>query len=190
MFNRILLIAVILGLTACVHIPESLRVDEGVELTEFSNVRANPEQALDQQVRWGGVIAKVTNLEKQTMLEVVHFDLKSSTRPSVKDNTQGRFRLYYQGLLDPVIFKEGRSITALGRVIQSEDGKIGEHEYQYPVMKASYVHLWKEIKQVDVRVSHYPMWHSPSLWYYPRPYGYPSVYRPYTKAKSTKTKNK
>ena len=173
MFKKItVLLSSALVLSACVHVPEKLRVDEGQVLTNFTAVKESAANTHGQQARWGGVIAGVTNNQDNTMLEIVHFDLKSSTRPSVKDETKGRFRVYYDGLLDPVIYKKGRSITALGVVQGEEAGKIGEHDYQYPVLKANYVHLWKEVKEVDVRVNHYPHWYTPSLWYYPRPYYY------------------
>ena len=172
-------------ISACRHIPESLRVAEGVVLTNFSDTHSNGDSSVDKSARWGGVIAKIENNADNTMLEIVHFQLKSSGRPQQKDQTLGRFRIYYQGFLDPIIYKEGRSVTALGNIGAKENGKIGEHEYAYPVLKASYVHLWKEIKQVDVRVTQQPLWHSPSLWYYPRSSYYPGVYRPVNKSKST-----
>ena len=104
---------------------------------------------------------------KNSMLEIVHFPLKPSARPKQGDETQGRFRVYFSGLLDPIIYKEGRSITALGTVTSSEDGKIGEHEYNYPVLKASYIHLWKDIQNVDVRITQSPFWNTPSYWRHP-----------------------
>ena len=67
-------------------------------------------------------------------------------------------------------YKKGRSITALGDVVTFEEGKIGEHEYDYPVLKASYIHLWKDIPKVDVRVTQNPFWHTPSFWRYPTHY--------------------
>ena len=102
------------------------------------------------------------------MLEVVHFPLKSSARPKQGDKTQGRFRVYFSGLLDPVIYKKGRSITALGDVVTFEEGKIGDHGYNYPVLKASYIHLWKNIEKVDVRITQSPFWYTPSYWRYPQ----------------------
>lgn len=167
--------------TGCVHVPDKLQISEGAVLTNFTDVKGNGEATVGQQARWGGVIADIKNYKDNTMIEVVHFDLKSSARPNVQDETKGRFRVYYQGLLDPMVYKKGRSITAVGTVKGEESGKIGEHEYQYPVLNANYVHLWKEIKQVDVRVTHYPQWYTPSLWYYHRPYYY-SPYR--TKVRS------
>jgi len=184
MLVRVLLLATLGGMTVgCAQIPDALQIDEGVKLTNFSHARTSDSNHVGKIARWGGVIAKVENLTNSSVLEVVNFELKSSTRPIVKDETQGRFRIYYQGLLDPVIYKEGRSVTVLGKISASEKGKIGEHEYLYPVIHADTVHLWKEIKEVDVRISHHPMWYTPSMWFYPhRPY---SPYYPRVNKKST-----
>lgn len=180
-------------ISGCVHVPESLRVDENVALTTFTDVKDNNEAHLGKDARWGGVIAKIENNAENTVLEVVHFQLSSSTRPLQKDQTQGRFKVYYQGFLDPVIYKEGRSITAVGKIAKNEAGKIGEHEYDYPVLTANNVHLWKEIKKIDVKVTHQPMWYTPSLWYSPRPRHYSPVFYPVNKnvkqASSTKKNN-
>lgn len=193
MFKKIIIsLSLSLALSACVHIPESLRVEEGTTLTNFSQAKNSNVETLGKLARWGGVIAKVENTEDSTVLEVVHFELKSSTRPQQKDQTQGRFKVYFKGFLDPVVYKEGRSITAIGKISEKEAGKIGEHKYEYPVLQADNVHLWTEIKEVDVRVTHQPMWYTPSLWYHPRPHYYPRVYVPInnTQSKKTSTKSK
>jgi outer membrane lipoprotein len=194
MFKKFLVVLFLsLVVSGCVHVPESLRVDEGTPLTNFSDVRDNNDAHIGDQARWGGVIAKIENKADNTLLEVVHFQLSPSTRPQQKDQTQGRFRIYYQGFLDPVIFKEGRSITAVGHIAGKEAGKIGEHEYEYPVLKSKSVHLWKEIKQVDVKVTHQPMWYTPSLWYLPRSHHRSPIYYPIlknAKSASSTTKNK
>jgi len=158
------LLASVVFMSGCSSVPKPLQVAENTSLTSFSTVRENTSSKLGSLARWGGVIAKVTNNANNSMLEVVHFPLKSSARPKQSDKTQGRFRVYIAGLLDPIIYKEGRSITALGSVTASETGKIGEHQYIYPVLKASHIHLWKDIKQVDVSVTHNPFWYNPPYW--------------------------
>lgn len=161
----LLFIFLIIG--GCAVVPEALQVPENKALTNFSMVRANSNAEQGNLARWGGVIAKVTNNANNSMLEVVHFPLKSSTRPKQGNETQGRFRVYFSGLLDPMIYKVGRSITALGDIATSEQDKIGEHEYTFPVLKASHIHLWKDIQQIDVSVTQDPFWSSPSYWRYP-----------------------
>lgn len=155
-------------ITGCSAVPKALIVPESTALTNFSAAQDNANSEQGNQARWGGVIAKVTNNANNSMLEIVHFPLKSSARPKQGDETQGRFRVYFSGLLDPIIYKEGRSITALGTVTISEDGKIGDHEYNYPVLKASYIHLWKDIQKVDVRITQSPFWYAPSYRRYPQ----------------------
>ena len=170
-----MLSAVLVLLSACVSIPKKLQVPENTPLTAFANVRSQPLNNLSNTVRWGGVIASVTNNADNTMIEIVHFELGSSGRPKQKNETQGRFKLYFSGLLDPVIYKKGKSITAVGIVSTPEKGKIGENEYLYPVMKAKNIHLWKDIQKVDIRVIHKPLWHQPSFWRFPNYY---APYRP------------
>jgi outer membrane lipoprotein len=163
---------VLLFISGCSIIPAALQVPENTVLTHFSQVRENADAQQGNLARWGGVIAKVVNNTDNTMLEVVHFPLKSSSRPKQGNETQGRFRVYFSGLLDPMIYKEGRSITALGSISHTEQGEIGEHKYIYPVLKASYIHLWKNIEKIDVRITHDPFWYTPSYWHYPRSYYY------------------
>ncbi|WP_068547130.1 Slp family lipoprotein [Thalassotalea crassostreae] len=166
----ILFVVVGLMLGGCNTIPEPLRVSENTPLVDFSDVRAMPNNHNGMDVRWGGVIAEVKTLHNKTMLEVVRMDLASSTRPKVEDKTEGRFRIYADGLLDPIIFEKGRQVTVLGKVAPSETGKIGELEYQYPVVTSNHVHLWK-VKTI-IRVEQPNIWHSPAYWHYRPTYRY------------------
>ena len=159
-----------LTLTACSNIPDKLQVAETTNLTSFDSAKAEQVVNVGHSARWGGVIAKVVNNADNSMLEIVHFPLTSSAKPKQGNDTLGRIRVYFSGLLDPVIYKEGRSITALGTISTSEQGKIGEHEYLYPVLKAEYVHLWKNIQRVDVNVMHMGVMNSPMMWRQPRIY--------------------
>lgn len=155
-----ILISMILASTlgACAHIPDKLQVAESTTLIPFDSAKAEKEANIGNSARWGGVIAKITNNADNSMLEIVNFPLSSSTRPKQKDETLGRFRVYFKGLLDPVIYQIGRSITAVGTISAPEHGKIGEHEYQYPVLKAENIHLWKNIQRVDINVINSGYW--------------------------------
>jgi len=170
---RIIQVAVatfFLVLTACSTLPGKLQTAEGESLALFVQTDSQYQINLGKQARWGGVIADVTNLKDQTMLEIVYFPLANSGRPKVKNETEGRFRAFYDGFLDPMVYKKGKSVTVLGRLQEKVTGTIGEHEYQYPVLAVTYAHLWKEIQQVDVRIQHQPLWYSPYYWHHPYPY--------------------
>ena len=166
---------VLVALTsACSVVPETLVVNDEANLADFERTQQNPLLNKGKQARWGGIIASTKVLKNTTEVEVVNFPLSSSAKPRQSKMSTGRFKLIYVGLLDPVIFKQGRSITAVGQVSDSLQGKIGEQDYQYPVINASYVHMWRDIQQVDVRVMHTnPYWYYPHYrHYYPR-YYYP-----------------
>ncbi|RUO19321.1 hypothetical protein CWE08_10120 [Aliidiomarina iranensis] len=137
-------IILMLTLTGCAsQIPSSVRGDGG-ELTSFQQVRAAPEATAGQQVRWGGIIAEVRNRENSSEIEVVGFALRSFGRPQSNDETYGRFRVQIDGFADPEVYAKGRMITVLGTYTETEAGMIGEYNYEFPVVQASGVELWRE----------------------------------------------
>ena len=160
----------LLLITGCSTIPKPLQTADEAFLVNYQQAKSEQNANVGLPARWGGIIAKVENLPTSTRIEVVNLDLSSSTRPINKQETLGRFRLYYDGLLDPVIYKQGKSITAIGEIAQIEAGKIGEADYQFPVLKAKKVHLWKDIQKVDIRVTHQPFWYMPPYYGYHSPY--------------------
>jgi len=170
-----LAILMTLVISGCSTIPEKLRVSDNAPLVAFADVRAEPNVNTGLTARWGGVIAKVEVQKQRTLVEVVNFKLSSRAKPIQANETQGRFRFYKQGLLDPVIYKVGKSITVLGTVANSEQGKIGEQTYLYPVLNAEQVQLWKKTQRVNVNLTQQPFWYTPSYWNYYPTYPYSSV---------------
>lgn len=163
--KNLLLASCVLLCTACVSVPKKLELPENTNTVTFSQAIDSSANVTGGIARWGGVIASVKNNANNTMVEVVNFPLLGTLRPKQGDETKGRFRLYFNGLLDPVIYKQGRSITAVGTISDTENGTIGEHKYQFPVLKEASVHLWKNIERVDMNVSHQPAWYfDPFYW--------------------------
>jgi len=162
-------------MAGCATIPEKLQVGDEAPLVKFADVRAQPNINTGLTARWGGIIAKVEVQKQRTLVEVVDFKLSSRAKPIQANETQGRFRFYKQGLLDPVIYKVGKSITVVGTVANSEQGKIGEQEYLYPVLNAEKIQLWKKTQRVDVTLMQQPFWFTPSYWNYRPSYPYHSV---------------
>ncbi|WJG08208.1 Slp family lipoprotein [Aliiglaciecola sp. LCG003] len=162
------LFAVIL-LSGCVSVPESVQVDKNVELLSYEKASADPEGNLDKMARWGGVIAQIENLPDATMLEILHYPLRTYGRPIISDQSIGRFRVYVDGFLDPMVFQKGRAVTVAGKLIGVEEGTVGEHKYVFPTLQSTGYHLWKEIERVEVSTIH--MWPYQSYWGFPyRPY--------------------
>ncbi|GAB2700054.1 Slp family lipoprotein [Aliiglaciecola sp. 3_MG-2023] len=169
MLAKITIFISVVLMAGCTVIPDSIQVDEGTTLLEYQQVTSNPENNIGKIVRWGGVIAEITNLPDATMVEVVDFPLRSYGRPSVSNQSMGRFRVYIDGFIDPVVFEKGRAITFTGKVTGSEEGMVGEHKFVFPTIQSTGYHLWKELEQVNVRTI--------SMWPYGNYWGWP--YRPY-----------
>ncbi|OUS24874.1 hypothetical protein A9Q98_12960 [Thalassotalea sp. 42_200_T64] len=185
--NHLAILSVLL-ISGCNTIPAPLQVPETTPLVAFADARAMPAAHIGMQARWGGVIAEVKTLEQQTMLEIVSMELKDNARPRQKDSTEGRFRVYVNGLLDPVIYQQGRHVTALGVIAESETGLIGELEYLYPKLTANNVYLWKKINKIRVEPMHHPMWYSPYYWHFSPRYRYYSRPVHYSKPKPNVSK--
>lgn len=150
--------------TGCATVPESLQVQDEQKLLNYPQVAANPEGSVNQGARWGGVIANVENLADTTLVEMVHYPLRAYGKPIISDESIGRFRVYVDGFLDPMVFEQGRSITFVGQVLGIEEGLVGEHNYQFPTLHADGYHLWREVETVDVTSIHF--------WPYSHWYGF------------------
>ena len=111
-------------------------------------------------VRWGGTIAEITNLNDETIVQIVSRPLSGGGRPAVSDRTDGRFLAKVKQFLEPTIVKPGREITVIGRLSGSEKGVIGEAAYTFPVVEVDRYQLWpKRPKNVA------PYAYSPYFWH-------------------------
>ncbi|WP_438863544.1 Slp family lipoprotein [Neptunicella sp.] len=158
MYKKITLLFAVMILASCASVPDSLKVAEGQQLVTYPQVMANPQGNVGQNARWGGVIANVENKADSTVVEIVGHELKSNGRPAPSDQSMGRFRVYVDSFLDPMIYQTGRSITFVGQVRGTESGLVGEHPYTYPALHASSYYMWDVRSQVDVTSVSMSMW--------------------------------
>jgi outer membrane lipoprotein len=141
MKQLILLIITLLALNGCAHVISSetrATVD-----TTVSNQRlfGDPDLYRGRIVILGGVIANARNAAEGTFLEVVQKPLDDRGRPEETDFSQGRFLALHQGFLDTAIFIPGRQVTVAGEVAGWQEGKIGEMNYRYPLIRSREIHL-------------------------------------------------
>ena len=143
--KRLLLITV-LFLTGCAsNLPVELTTPiEGSP--QVSEVLQNFDVHKGELVRWGGSIASVENKEDETWVEIVSRDLNRSGRPKSSDQTDGRFLAKVSEFLDPEIYKKGRLVTVYGELAGSQDGKIGEQTYTFPVVNSKKAYMWAEYR--------------------------------------------
>ena len=119
-------------------------------------------------VLWGGVIAETTNKKNETIISITQTALDVEKRPVDLDSSKGRFLIYYPGFLDPIIYAKGREITVAGTIKGRDKLPLGDTMYEYPVVNARALHLWK--KRPLYRHYNYPYWEPYPVWWDRLPY--------------------
>lgn len=157
---------VALTLSACSAVPDELTVAENTQLVNYPSALQNATQVEGQTARWGGVIADVRNNDSGTVIEVVNYELNSYGRPVVSDTSDGRFRAYVNGFVDPMVYKKGRSITFTGIIGAPVEDKIDEFQYLFPTLNVTGKYLWKEIDERRAEVDYSSLWYR-HYWYSP-----------------------
>ena len=92
----------------------------------------------------GGVIVASSNLKNETQIEVLGFPLDDGQEPKTNDAPLGRFVILQPGYLETADYASGRHITVVGSLTGTRQGRIGESDYTYPVVKPDRVHLWPQ----------------------------------------------
>lgn len=128
-------------LAGCASTPDFDTTGVDKALTPQS-VIAEPDLNRGKSVVWGGTILNTSNLEEMTQIEILAYPLDSSQRPLLEDKPLGRFIVQHKGYLEPATFGQGRLLTVLGSVGDTQSGKVGKSPYTYPVVIARQLHLW------------------------------------------------
>ncbi|EGU33281.1 putative outer membrane lipoprotein Slp [Vibrio ichthyoenteri ATCC 700023] len=137
-----------IAMLGCASLPENLKTANPDVVTDYQTWQSAPQS--NYQLRLGGVIAAVTNLPQQTRIEVVNLPINASGKPDINQEPNGRFVAYVEGFADPVTLSKGRLVTLLGAADGSEKGKVGQFDYDFPVMQATGYHLWRIEERVIV----------------------------------------
>ena len=160
--TRITLLALLSGLTisACTTVPEQLN-GEYTSL-DPQNTR---EGDLQTSVRWGGVILETRPESNHTCFEILSRRLEKSMRPADTDKSDGRFIACKPGFYDPEVFEKSREVTVVGKLIHIDVRKVGDFDYNFPVVDIEFMSLWPERRQAI----YYNHWggYSPYYWNYP-----------------------
>ena len=154
-------------LSACASNSPKVISENPVKTATVAEARDDINTVTNREVRWGGTIASVSNFAKHSEIEIVSRNLYKSGRPKNSDQSAGRFIAIIGEFIDPDVYKKDREVTIHGIITGSKNGRIGEYDYFYPVVKADALHLWAEVKEI-----------SPYPYDYYDPFFYPWFYRP------------
>ena len=142
-YTSLALITLLLG--ACAGSPDYSRYGADSTITP-QGVSAQPQLSSGQQVLWGGVIMKTVNLKDRTQVEVLAYPLDSSERPQIDSVAQGRFILEQAGYLEPATYANQRQITVVGTVSGTLPGRVGNADYNFPLVTATQHKLWPKYR--------------------------------------------
>ena len=146
------------------------RTGPPVEPLPFADLLRSPELHAGKRVRVGGVIVKTEIRQDVTVIEIYQTRMDQQGRPVDIDRSEGRFLGYYAGLLESEIYRQGRRITVVGVVRGGEIRRLGDRDYDYPVLDLREIDLWDERPAVRyVSDPWYPWgpYYGWFPWYYP-----------------------
>jgi outer membrane lipoprotein len=126
--------------------------------------QAQAADHVGERVRWGGEIVVTRPREQDTCVEIVGLPLDRQMRPRRTDESAGRFLACAPGFYDPAVYAPRREVTVVGTLAPTEVHRVGEREYEFPVVNAEVIHLWPERTERNVTYYPYPF----DAWgYYP-----------------------
>lgn len=146
----------------------------------FGEIRKNPEPFRGQLFILGGIIVNTRLTEQGSLIEAAYVKVDTWGYLKWMDSSDGRFLALCPkecGILEPTIYRSGRKITMAGVFIGTQQGKIDEMDYLYPVFEIKDLYLWDQQLYYTPPPYTYPLY----WWDYPYPYwgGGPYWYRHY-----------
>lgn len=149
MYKKFIIALLTIISTACSSLPENLATSNTNLITQYQSWSAS-DLSVPNEVRVGGVIAKVTNLSNRTRIEVVNMPINDKGKPNLSSEPKGRYVVYIEGYVESMALSQGRLITFLGVSDGQEQGKVGAFDIQFPVLKATSYHLWRVEERVVI----------------------------------------
>ncbi|MEE9524780.1 MAG: Slp family lipoprotein [Thermodesulfovibrionales bacterium] len=140
--QRFLLFIVVASLiTGCGHvISEEVRTQVDPHFTDESFFKA-PGSYKGDTLILGGVIVSSRNVEKGSYIEILQKPLSSRGVPEETDISLGRFVAYSKEFLDKDIYSAGRRVTVAGVMKGTMEGKVGDMQYDYPLIQVEEIRL-------------------------------------------------
>ncbi len=169
--NKIIIVLTALVLTSCAASkpPLILQVDKTQALTPLE--QADLKSALGHTVRWGGTILEIINKKDFSQIIILGYPLDNQARPIYYGrNGTRRFIANFSNFIEPNTYTKNREITIIGKLEGIEQSKIGEFDYEFPVITVEKHLLWPTRSYYDYDPyynDNYYYWYSDSLYYYP-----------------------
>jgi outer membrane lipoprotein len=110
----------------------------------FSELISNPDKYIGETVLLGGEIIETRPAKNRSEIMVLQLPLDSEAQPMPKSRSKGRFLIQSDQFLDPEIYKKGRRLSLVGRIIGKEIRPIGNFDYTYPLFEPIEMKVWSQ----------------------------------------------
>ncbi len=108
----------------------------------FTYIQQDPSAHVGETVLLGGRILDIRTSEERSEIMVLEMPLDHWDSPIDEDRSEGRFLVYMDRFLDPVLYNKGKLMSLVGVVRGSEIRAIGQYEYNFPTIDAIDIKLW------------------------------------------------
>ncbi len=123
----------------------------------FEKLQNDPVSFKGKLVILGGTITQITTVKQGTLIEVTQKQLDYWGQPERTKRTGGRFLVFHAGYLNTMAYAPGNDITLAGEVLGTGSPMIGDTQYDYPVLLAKELKLWRR----EPRSRDKPQWMDP-----------------------------
>jgi outer membrane lipoprotein len=114
----------------------------------FSALQKTPDVYKSEVIILGGRIIETKASYPLSELTVLQLALGSSGRPENLDQSEGRFIVQTNQLLDPAVYQKDMLLTVVGTLKGSKVLSIGGFEYTYPLVELIEIKLWPKGMQI------------------------------------------
>jgi outer membrane lipoprotein len=143
LITAFLLLIMVLWVGGCAPVFPKEALDRVDRRATFKELQKDPEQFLGTWVMVAGVIISIKTTKDGSYIEVLQKPTDRDGRPLDTDETEGRFVAQADQFLDEAVYHPGRQITVIGEVAGKKTMPIDEIMYQYPLLTAKALHLWR-----------------------------------------------
>ena len=122
-------------------------LETGIRNPLMSDLVQSPDIWRNQLFILGGVIVSSRYTEEGSLIEAIYVSVNSLGYLQPPSLLARRFLAVYpieKGVLDPVIYRQGKEISIAGIFLENRIGFIDDVSYTYPTFRIEEVYLWEQ----------------------------------------------
>ncbi|QLB13170.1 outer membrane lipoprotein [Bisgaardia hudsonensis] len=142
----IILCLLSLGITGCISAPKGLEREQ-FQIQDIQEIQNDDYLCQCKKARLAGKVLNAIALKDKMKIEILSYPVsRFSAKPAIYSVPNGRFIAYINGFVDPEILKD-QYMSFSGVLVKTEQGKIDQANYLYPVLKVDNYKRWKLVEE-------------------------------------------